>query len=69
MAYQPQGENADEVHKDVAAVAKNGSVQRHEWLRGAEAHQRLRIGLEGKVSISLWRNRDDRNEPRRIGTG
>lgn len=34
--YQPQGEDADDVHKDMSTTAKHHSVQWNKWLRRAK---------------------------------
>lgn len=44
-SYQPQSENADHVHHDMAALAQNNGVERHERLRGPESQQGFGVRL------------------------
>lgn len=50
MTHQPQSENANDVHEDMAALAQNNGVKRHKGLGRAKAHKCLGIGLK-KVSV------------------
>jgi hypothetical protein len=45
MTYDPQGKHANDVHEDVATLAQDNGVQRHEWLRRAKAHECLSVRL------------------------
>jgi hypothetical protein len=39
--YEPEGDDADYIHEDVAAFAEDDGVERHEWLRRAEGEEGL----------------------------
>jgi hypothetical protein len=49
IAYKPQGNDADDVHRDMTAPAKNDIVKRDKWLRRTEAKQRIGIRLDVKI--------------------
>jgi hypothetical protein len=47
IPYQPQSDNANNVHKDVTTFAENDGIEGDERLRGAKLHQLIRGGLIG----------------------
>lgn len=49
IAYKPQGDDADDVHGDMTAPAKNDIVKGDEWLRRTEAKQRIGIRLDVRI--------------------
>lgn len=56
-SYQPEGDDADDVHEDVAAITQYDGVQWDERLRRAEAHEDIRGRLVMSVQLSkcsLW---------------
>lgn len=48
--YEPQCNYADDVHEDVASFTKDDGVEGHEWLRRAEGHESVVVGL----IMSVW---------------
>lgn len=45
FAYKPQGDDANDVHRNMTAPAKNDVVKWDKWLGRAEAEQRIGIRL------------------------
>lgn len=43
--YKPEGDDADDVHDDVAAFSEDDGVERDEWLGAAEGEERVGVGL------------------------
>lgn len=54
--YQPQSDDANDVHKDVTTFAENDGIEGNEWLRGTKLHQLVRGGLIG-ILVHQTRNR------------
>lgn len=48
--YKPKGDNADDVHEYVTAIAENSGVQGHEWLRAAEREENIWARLATNIS-------------------
>lgn len=44
--YQPQGDDAHDVHHDMTALAEHHGIQGHEWLRRTEIHQSVWVRLQ-----------------------
>lgn len=44
-AYEPQGDDADDVHEDVAAFAEDNGVERDEGLGRAKREESVGVGL------------------------
>lgn len=52
-AYEPEGNDADDVHENVAAFAEDYGVERDERLGRAEGEERIGVRLRDRLVKSL----------------